>query len=351
MMISNRLRTFSEELVRHIDGGSQELPFPKTWDTLALEFRRMLAESRPTMILGSTSQTSRQAVSTASQDPFTTDVPATPTPRRRPASAIDAIPLDSSEEDATPCKPAVASHSGKKRPLTSAPQSLSQKRPRLIDIPQYAGDKVIGKRFKLPEIRGIIRDAYIGLPGQIGPKATERMSQLSAQHWDRPLKSFLDQTENLCAELISERLNSIFGPWKQTLLFSQAQEFCGIFLQNAMKDQRDAANRALRLELYKPLTYNHEAMDQAREKATVYLQKKRREFRANEFLDEHEAGTNKPTSGQVRVEKALKVTDAMLGPDPYNQEVNAMGVSLLSLCFQCWFAACSITKSDTKCEQ
>jgi len=179
----------------------------------------------------------------------------------------------------------------------------------------------------LTEIRDIIQDAHVaGIPNQVDPKVIERMSQMSVEHWDKPMKEFLQATEDMLQNLLLSQLDDIFGAWKQTALFTEVTSIVNGFLSRALIVQREAAGRVYRLENVKPITYNGTALQQAKTEALEVIQEKRRETRVTKLLKEQEAKT-----GQDRSKKVTTATDAQLGEDPYRQEIEVMGVRGFSI--------------------
>ena len=341
IIVLDRIISFSDAMQQHIDGGSEDFPFQKTWNNLALQFRTAMADLRPMLCLPNTPIVSSSSSRHISQDPFQA---ATPTPiRGRPASYMV---IESDEDDEVACKQEPIKQTPNKRHNThtsvSTPQkrqkkeagetsfSNDQKRQKIAGETQYFKDhKPLAERFTLLNIRNIIQEAYIGLPGQLDPKATDRMSKLSAVNWSKPLSQFLDRTENMCQDLISDRLRSTFGSFRSTLLYREARRICDSFIEELMLQQREKAARALSLELYKPITYDAEALEQAREKALVLMRNKHRYHRAECYLIEQERKSGKITSAQARLERPWlerisKVTDEQVGSDPYSQEIYAM---------------------------
>ena len=183
------------------------------------------------------------------------------------------------------------------------------------------------------DIRNIIQDAHVaGIPNQVDPKAIERMSQMSVEHWDKPIKEFMQATGNMLQNFMLKTLEDVFGAWKQTALYAEVTAIVNGFLSQALNAQRDAASRVYRLELYKPITYNGAALDEAKEKALLVIRGRRREARIARFLDEQEAKTGRLTSGQERLKRVATVTDIQLGADPYQQEIDVMGVCSSRIC-------------------
>ena len=186
----------------------------------------------------------------------------------------------------------------------------------------------LAKRFSLDDIRQNIQAGYISLPGSIDPRVIERMSRTSMENWEDLSMAFLEKTKLLCEGVVIEQLEESFKSWKQSGLWNEVLKICDTFLDGIMEQQKFALRRSLARELNQPLTYDVEAIEQAYGKALEALQTVRRSNRANLLLNEQEKASGKFTTGQVRREKASKVTDATLGPDPYSEEIRVMSVSL-----------------------
>lgn len=318
MQVLEKILKLESSLRKHVNGGSAEFPFQKDWKNLVMEFRKVLADSRPKMVLSSPPYTQRRASSQA-----TDDFPGTPTPRGRDPP----ITIDSEDDEPKPTP--VSQRSGHKRARPDSSQFTPQKFQRMSDLPSFPVNQereIFAKRFYLAEIRGYINDATIGLPGQIDPKATDRMIKFSMELWEKPLDQFLDQTAELCRTLVLERVTEIFDTWVQTPFYAQMLALCNSFLEEVLLQQRQLAQRILSWELMRPMTFDEEGMRSATDKALSEIQKKQFHARANVWLEKQERN-GKVSTGSIRLEKLSKVTEAQIGPDPYAQEVIAMGVS------------------------
>lgn len=280
-----------------------------------------MAESYPLVTLITTQTEGRKARSFS-------DMPVTPTPTKNRAP----ISIDSesdNEESAVKSSPASRQRIAQKRlhPSTQSTQSTPQKAARINEIPQFKADKVGRKQFRLEEIRQTRQDHYVGLPGETDPKATETMIQQSMAHWKDQVDHYITRTGKLCETMIYERVLSVFGHRQNTQFYSELTDICGDFITKAIEDQRKIVEKILSWEMRKPRTLNEVAIEVSRNKAVAFLQEKRRERLAKEWLDQEEERTGKPTTGPARMDKVAKVTEAQLGPDPYCLEIKAMGVS------------------------
>ena len=319
-MLYGKLMKFEFDLTKHFDGGFQDCPFQREWHHISLEFRESLKSLYPLVTVTTIQTPSRRAQ-------FSTIVggmPSTPTTIRHSAP----ISVDSDSDSEKPVRRGSAPRQrlSQKRPHPST-QSTPQKAARMSEIPASRMDKSGRKQFELDEIRRILQDHYVGLPGETDPKATERMIKLSMAHWEDPVMEYISTSGKLCETMIYERVLDIFGHLQNTQFYSELTDVCAAFLAKAIDDQRKIAKQILGWELQKPKTLNEVAIEVAKENAVEYLKKKRRESLAKTYLDQEEERTGKQTTGLARQDKIAKVTDAQLGPDPYSLEIKVMGVS------------------------
>ena len=319
-MLYGKLMRFEFELTKHFDGGFQDCSFQREWHHVSLEFREALKSLYPLVTVTSTQTPSRRAQSSTNFG----GVPSTPTPIRHSAP----ISVDSDTDSEKPVKRGSAPRQrlSQKRPHPST-QSTPQKAPRMSEIPVSRVENPSRKQFELGEIRRILEDHYIGLPGETDPKATELMIKLSMAHWEDSVIGYVSTSGRLCEAMIYERVLAVFGHLQNTQFYSELTDVCADFLAKAIDDQRKIAKQILGWELKKPKTLNEVAIEVAKENAIEYLKQKRRESLAKTYLDQEEERTGKQTTGLVRQDKIAKVTDAQLGPDPYSLEIKVMGVS------------------------
>ena len=318
-IVYGELLRFEGKVQKNIDGGLQDNTFQKRWHYLALEFRKVLADSRPVLMLPTPS-----APRQSSRDTPSSEMTGTPTP----GSGRGNIPVFNVDSDSEgDHKPNPVQLSGRKRSHPST-QSTPSKCSRIVPK-RTRGYSITSRRFSLAEVREIIRDAYTGLPNQTHPKAIERMIKLSQEHWYEPVEHFLGQVRELCQTMVFDQVLEVFGHHQQTKYYEQILGICEAFFEEALVYQRQVAKDILGWELCKPNTLNSEAMNMARDRALTLLQARRREVRANAYLDEQEAKSGKTTTGQARIDKLSKLTgdDGKLPPDMYTQEIMAMSVS------------------------
>ena len=178
----------------------------------------------------------------------------------------------------------------------------------------------------------MIRNGRIGLPGQIDNRVSERMSNIAMQHWDQLSATFVEKTGQLCLTLVSTHSEEAFSTWKQTPLYKHVQDICDSFVSQMIKHQLSAVKRCLDMELYKAMTFDEDGMKQSQDKALIALKAGRLIQRARIRLIEEENKGGKQSGGkqptmQAIEEKAAKMSEAQLGLDPFEQEINVMAVS------------------------
>lgn len=327
-IVMGELNKFEREIEKQVDGGSQVNSFQKEWNRLAMDFRKDLTNTRPVLVMLPNPQTPSHSHS--SRGTGSSSMSGTPTPAARVDTTTIAIDSDDDDLPENPISSPVVQRPGQKRPLASA-QYTPHKIPRTLNNTPRSAAMSNSRRFHLSEVRDIIQDAYIGLPNQIDPKATERMIVMSMEHWEEPVNRFLTGTKQLCEEMVFEQVEKVFGKYTKTLFYEKVMEICESFFEKVCSQQRQLVMQILKWEMSKPKTLNDEALDLAEGRALTLLQTKRREARAGAYLDEQEAKLGKQTSGQARIEKISKLSDAQLGPETFNREIAAMSVSSIPL--------------------
>ena len=310
---------FEGEIQKDFDGGVPGHSFQMEWHNVAEQFRKTLEDSRPLLSHSATPPAIRPTIE--GQD--------TPT---RTHTMSDAINLDSDDEDLPASVNALPNRPSKKRSNDTTPQNTPLKRARMGDIPLHSrgsGKTSYSKTFSLTEVERFLKEAHVGLPCQIDPKATERMICASVSVWAEPLKDFLESSVKMCQTLISNRVTAAFSAWQQTLLQIRTQEICASFFDRITRQLQAFIDSIYKRELSRPMTLNKEALGTANEKALTMLIARRRDYRASRYLDEQDSALERTPNRQSRAERLAKITDVQLGPDPYAQEVLAMSVRRL----------------------
>lgn len=321
------LITFDGNIKKHFEGGMADFPFQKEWDAIAQNFQRNLAETYPVLVFSS--NTAGRTL-----QPFRAPT-GTPNSAARNTSPI---PIDSGDDDDdsdklqnTPSKPDPRLNSFGKRPAPSPFKSLSPKLLKTTSgvdgiVPQRNG----AKRFYLAEVKNIFLDTYIGGIKKINPKAIEHMIAISMDHWEVQLQLFMDKTKVLCEETVFRQIQNVYSKHSQTKYYDTIMRICEAFLEHACTDQQNLVKRILSWERNRPKTCNDKAMESAEVEALAVLHGKSRAIRAEAYISEQERKSGKVSSGQARLEKTDRVTDAQLSPERYSQEIDAMSVSQYS---------------------
>ena len=314
-IVLGKLMKFKDAIQRQIDGGSKEHMFQKMWNEKAQEFLKSLADTRPVIKMPSKMQHSQAAPSTPSKNRGT--------PSSTSSSNKDTITIESDSDD-DQIQQTPISRTRKKRAHADY-QATPIKTQRTANNPPCQSAFTQTKNFDLLEVRSIISDAYIGgIPGQIHPKAIEEMIQASVAHWENPLEVFLQATQRLCENMVSDQVHAVFEHHQNTRFFLLIMEVCQSFFEDVFAQQRHLAKRILSWEISKPKTLNEEAMSIARDKAMTLLQNLSKEICAHNFVEEQEKKTGKFTTGMARKEKLAKVPEKDLGSETYHRELFAM---------------------------
>lgn len=323
MQVSEKISEFYGKICQEFEGGYQNHSFQKDWNRLATEFRGILAESEPILVMSDL------------YPPSNADAGQSTTGRVNASRVY--MTIEDDDEDM------VESPSNKKRRQTTSAQATPRKkpaltptpvtqRPSLYQIPAFEpfntinNDRPFARRFNLVEVREILQDAHIGLPGQTDPRAIERIIHLSMQFWDQPLHKFMEQTGELCSNMIRSHLEKTFALWQKTRLYDRLHNICEEFITDRMKIQNKAAERALLLELHKPMTFNKDAIEVAYEKGRAKADQGRQYFRAKHYIEQHVKDSNQNLSLDEKIGKVIEAK--RLGPDEYSKEVETIGVSL-----------------------
>ncbi|MCJ1387566.1 hypothetical protein MMC18_000409 [Xylographa bjoerkii] len=314
IVIERGIAQLSRKLEQHIDGGWPDRPFQKAWHDLALEFRQQLLDSKPTLHLPVPKLVQRTAPQADHEDVFMEN--GTAVPFVTIESDVDENPRANSRGT----NPGLNNKRRSENPCLGTPPG---RRRRIAEIPRFS-ERGLGKRFSLLEIREMIRNGRIGLPGQIDNRVSERMSNIGMQHWDQLSTAFLEKTAQMCLRLVATHSQEAFSIWRQTPLYTHVQEICESFVSQMIEHQRGAVKRCLDMELHKAMTFDEDGMKQSQDKALLTLKAARLVQRAKIRLIEEENKTGKQTNIQAIEERATKIPEAQLGPDPFEQEINVM---------------------------
>ena len=300
------------DLEKHLNGGSAEYPFQKAWNNLSRKFQKSLAESLPKMM-----------ISTPKPD----NLLATPSSAR-----ANSIRIDISDDDDDGIDQSTPIKGTKKRPYNSTHSTPSKAPRRMSEIPHYESvgptRKVQQKTFTLPEIRELIRDAYVGIHGQTDSKTIEHMIKLSIAHWDSLLELFLREAKTLIRNTVIERLEETFERYRQTGFFTQILQMCEYFLNDAIAQHTLTLQKILRWEQSRPTALTDKAAILACNRAREVLQNSRLKMRSRAILEEQERNSGRQRSDEAKAKELERIMEKESSlPDEYNQEIEAMVVS------------------------
>lgn len=343
MKVLEKIIEFDGEIRRQIEGGYQDYSFQKEWNRLAMDFRGVLAESEPILVMSDLFRPSNPDASAEHR----LESPLSIRPRQSPASRRNAPPvfmtIDDEDEDM------VESPSTNKRRHANSANTTPRKKPAIAakpvaqppqppipinQIPAFEAstssdcDRPFARRFSLHELRSIIQDAHIGLPGQTDPRAIDRIIKISMQAWGEPLRKFMGQTEELCLGMIRSHVDTTFALWQKTRLHNMLHIICEAFVKDRMTLQMQAAERARLLELYKPMTFNKEAVESAYAKGRTKALQGRQYYRARDYVEQYMKDSSQNLALDDKIAKVLEAN--RLGLDEYGKEVEIIGVSLIS---------------------
>ena len=217
----------------------------------------------------------------------------------------------------------------KQRPVPNVPISTgkNQLENRILSL-SLTCRKGFAKRFELAELRDLIDSGQKCLPSLVDPLVSERMSKISMQHWESLTTEFLESTVRMCESLVAARCDKACAPWQRTAMYTRVRRICEAYLSCIVEEQKLAVRRSLAVELYKASTYDEEGFTKSKEKVLVALKEARHLNRAKIYVMEQEQSTGKSVNAQVRAERAGRINEMRLGPDPYDKEIDLMAVSV-----------------------
>lgn len=299
LLVVEKILSFENQIKTQIDGGDPQYPLKKDCHQMVIKFRMVLQGSRPEIdepwegeIMADRTVASKGTPSKRKANGV--DHPETPTKKQRNQKTIV---VDSESDEVPPSQ------------LYNGRQPNA---PKTVNSPHTT-------RLTVAQIRDIIQGSSTSLPNQTDPKVLERMIKLSLKNWEKPLDQFLDQIEHLFQRMFTTEINKNFGQWRSTRLHTRIIEVCSAFLEQAMAAEREAAKRALRLELQSPTAYDYATLNQAVENARAEIKADRRAHLTEVFLQRTNFGSpSKP---------GKPISEDQLGPDPSAKEYDLLAVS------------------------
>ncbi|KAI9796366.1 MAG: hypothetical protein M1833_006371 [Piccolia ochrophora] len=319
MMLSGKLYDFSRLFHKHVDGEYHTAQFEKEWLKIAAQFREIMENSLPKLILPCKADTPRQPVRcTASTPSSRTAMASTPSRSGVRAPTIDL--LDSDDENVSKTEP--GSHQ------SGAGQRDSRTKRRLFEdsrsSPAFRGQPSVGRHFTLSEVRDASQDGCaVGIPGPAHPKAIVHLYKQSVEHWRAETENFVATSGSLLRRQVLESLDEVFESYKQTPLAVEVPRIANAFVDDIIKRQSEAAAEAFQLEIYKPLTMDGQRHMELKEAAWDYFKARRQEHRARLELLQQERQHGRASEGPARQKEQEKIAQK-LGADPFSKEIETL---------------------------
>ncbi|TKA79525.1 hypothetical protein B0A49_01091 [Cryomyces minteri] len=316
-IVLEALNRFNNILERHIEGAHPYNDFRHEWRALAQEFVQNVTQMRPTLIVRAPSDVTPQPVTFGS----------TTTPTKRESQETISILSDSEDELPTPSRK--QSMPVKKRKLNASSNETSPQKFRTPQNRHTTRPPVgLAKTFKLEGIRDTLEKVCTSdIPGEVDPKAVDHLRIESLTNWDKAMDEFIRKTEMALGRTLHAILEDVLSPWKSTALYKETSKILDDYLSLGVGEQRTHAQRALRLEQFKPMTMNDKSIEENEKKELAYFEAARYAARANSYLNQQEAmlgkrpDLNEVRTGKIQTDQTLRKE---LGVDPFQREVGVM---------------------------
>jgi hypothetical protein len=178
------------------------------------------------------------------------------------------------------------------------------------------------RALSLTEIRQqIASQGLAGVPEFVNHKVRQGFALNSINPWKYPLETFIDNTFDLLRSALMSTLRRVLGSYEQTGLYRTAKQI----LENFLK-QQEAEQRAISMAFYDSesvelFTVNEEDFLRYKAEALELLKDQRRKLRVISYAENHFQKKGKPTDQAAYEEFKTKVTDAQLGPDTFDREL------------------------------
>ncbi|KAL2354881.1 Dynamin family protein [Cryomyces antarcticus] len=316
-IVLEALNRFNNIVERHIEGAHPYNDFRHQWRALAQEFVQNVIQMRPTLIVRTPSDLTPQPVTFGS----------TTSPTKRESQETISILSDSEGELPTPSRK--WSVPAKKRKLDATPNEAS---PQKFTTPQHRHTTKppvgLARTFRLEGVRDTLEKVCTSdIPGEVDPKAVDHLRLESLANWDKSMNDFIKKTEMALGRILHAILDDVLSPWKATALYKETSKIVDDYLSLSVGEQRTHAQRALRLEQFKPMTMNDKSIEENEKKELTFFEAARYAARANSYLNQQEAMLGKrPDLNEVRTRKIQtdQTLRKELGVDPFQREVGVM---------------------------
>lgn len=305
-ILCKKLDLLKDQIRANIDGGSSLYPLQKIWNHIAMDFKRALVKTRPTVHL--LSKVDSEVI------PINRDVDDSDCEMTSATSVLHPVKRNASGDEQVSGPQATGE-------MTAKPSGYNTNHFEIFIRP--------AKTFTWEEIREINEDSYrAGIPDQTDPKAIEIMNQLSVTHWNGPMGVFLDATHRLVRDMLMKQLENVFVQYYQTSLFRELRRIINAYLFDLRRDHFEHAKENYHIEKNKPFTMAIFELDLATKNAYSYLTTRRHLARAKNYL---KLQNRLPEGEQPRDSDVKRLTNSELGVDLFTQEMKMMAVSPPSL--------------------
>jgi hypothetical protein len=349
-VVRERLADFSNGVQRLIEGGPQSNEFLSSWSELSNDFRDAIQSMKPMFnyndksdmalpeVINLDDDSDDETASKMSAPSFTpskrSNESATMPNSKRPKIYNDsAIPFN--RDSVTARSNGVVGLS----PVTKPKQEtgLNPPTPRRIIPPPKSQTQTSDKRttffdaflgsgrnfMKICEVRqNILKHARPGLPDHVDDFVKEDICLQSIQPWDDPLNVLADRTFTMLGTAIEQMLLKTLGMYQQTDLYRTSHRHIRQFLDDHFAKQRKVLDDFFELETYKRFTINDAAFATYRAEELKILEAARRGRRARCYIITEATMAKKALTDEQKTDRAKKITDEQLGPDPFQKEID-----------------------------
>ena len=150
------------------------------------------------------------------------------------------------------------------------------------------------------------------------------MNRMAVKHWKEPMETFLYVTYDEIHSILTAELENIFADYRRTNLFRELCRIISTFIDSTRDEHILDATEKYDVECLKPFTMATAAFQRS-QKEILALLKTRRHFRRREL---YAAEVENLTQ---RTMDPSKVSDADMGPDAFEKEIEIMAVSTICL--------------------
>lgn len=164
----------------------------------------------------------------------------------------------------------------------------------------------------------------MGAIHHINPRITEDMNKTSLEHWDKPMKVFLDCTYQLVNDMIITQIKRVFLQYSHAGVHERLLLSAKSFLSAVQLEHYQTAIATYNIEKNQPFTMAQSWLVRAQEEAFQSLVEQRRFKRAMCLL---KLENRLPDRNEARQAAIQSVSDQEIGPDEYSKEVKMMAVS------------------------